>query len=593
MRTKLVSLVLLSVAACAAPTDPAGDLDFPLVDPGSPEEAGMLAFVNDPSTTLSVLDDDVPLNARAAGNIIDRRDGADGVAGTADDELFTSIGDLDSVSYVGPAALEALLAYVRENGWLDVGAVERDVAILALVNHPDTTLELLDLDVGLDVRAATNIIAYRDGADAAVGTADDRLFASIEELDMISYVGPSALDDLAAYALANGYGGTVEPPVGDVPTCALISEVIEGSGNYNKAAEITNCGDTAIDLADLGFCLVRNDDTSCSLSSPVGTGTLAPGEAWVVCRSKDDALSDPFPGLVMRCDQEIGSAASFNGDDRLVLFADTDRDGELGSDPLLDVFGEMARRPGDTIWADAAFRRCDPTPHLAGAFDVATGWTTVELGTASIYDHLGVAPTYDCAAPVAAAEGEDCTREVGCESGLRCQGVPRDGSGMFGKCIPTGNVAGAGESCDRFAPCQDDLICAGWTLWGSGNCEASYNAGRFESDGAIAIPDGGTIEPGIVVYGLASVPVDIEVVAQIDHPRPTDLRLTLVDPNGSEAPLWDREELDGYNRSFATEGAISRDDEVNGEWQLRVEDLVTGETGTLTAWSLFIVSRYD
>ena len=31
----------------------------------------------------------------------------------------------------------------------------------------------------------------------------------------------------------------------------------------------------------------------------------------------------------------------------------------------------------------------------------------------------------------------------------------------------------------------------------------------------------------------------------------------------------------------------------NGEWHLRVEDLVSGETGTLERWSLFIVSRYD
>lgn len=593
MRTKL-AVFLLSLAACAAPTeDPAGDLAFPIVEPGSAEEAGMLAFVNDGATTLAVLDDDVPLDARAAANIVARRDGADGTFGTADDEPFVSVADLDSVSWVGPAALEALLAYARDNGWLDVGEAERNAAILALVNDPATTFELLDLDVGLDRRAAENIIAHRDGADGATGTADDRLFASVDELDMIAYVGPAALEDLAVYALANGYGGTTEPPVGEVPDCVLISEVIEGSGNYNKAAELTNCGESAIALEDLGFCLVRNDDTSCSLSSPVGAGTLAPGETWVVCRSKDDALSDPFPGLVMRCDQEIGSAASFNGDDRLVLFADTDRDGELGSDPLLDVFGEMAVRPSDTVWADGAFRRCDPTPHLAGAFDVATGWTTVELGTASIYDHLGVAPTYDCAAPQPAAEGEDCTREVGCESGLRCQGIPRDGSGIYGKCIDTSNVPGAGQQCDRWEPCADGLICAGWTLWGNGFCEPLHNTGRYESADPVAIPDDGTVEPGVVVYGLASVPVDIEVVVELDHPRPTDLRLTLFDPNGSSSLLWDQEALDGYNRTFANEGSISRDDEVNGEWNLRVEDLVTGETGTIPRWSLFITSRYD
>ena len=599
MRSKLVHLsVFCSVlVACAAPTDPAGDLNFPLVEPGSPEEAGMLAFVNDASTTFAVLDIDVALDRRAAENIVARRDGADATFGTADDQPFVSVDDLDSVSWVGPAALEALLAYARDNGWLEVGGAERDAAILALVNDPATTFELLDVDVALDRRAAENIIAYRDGADGVNGTADDRLFASIEELDMIPYVGPAALDAMAAYALANGYGGPAEPPVGEVPPCALISEVIEGSGNYNKAAEITNCGTDPIALEDLGFCLVRNDDTSCSLSSSVGAGILAPGETWVVCRSKADALSDPFPGLVAACDREIGSAASFNGDDRLVLFADTDRDGSLGgSDPLLDVFGEMAVRPSDTIWADGAFRRCDPTPHLSGPFDVSTGWTVVELGTASIYDHLGVPPTYDCAAAQPGAEGDDCTAEVGCESGLRCEGIPRDGSGDLGKCIDPTNEPGVGNSCDRWAPCNEGQLCAGWTLWGSGFCVPGWMAGRYESNESRAIPDAPAagIEPGLVVYGLASVPVDIEVVAEIDHPRPTDLKLTLVDPNGSEAVLWDRSpELGTYNRSFAIQGAISRDDEVNGEWHLRVEDLLTGETGSLSRWSLFIVSRYD
>ena len=62
--------------------------------------------------------------------------------------------------------------------------------------------------------------------------------------------------------------------------------------------------------------------------------------------------------------------------------------------------------------------------------------------------------------------------------------------------------------------------------------------------------------PGLVVYGLATVPMDIEVVVQLDHPRRTDLRLTLVDPNGSEAPLWDRTpELEATDRSFALEGS--------------------------------------
>ncbi len=419
MRAKFICL-LVSLAACAVETpgaDPAGDLTFPVVTEGSVEEAAVLAFVNDDATTVTVLDDEVPLDARAATNLVARRDGADGVWGTADDAPFVSIADLDSVPWVGPAAIDALLAYARANGWLDAGADQRDAAILGLVNDATTTLAVLDDEVPLDARAATNIVAHRDGADAVFGTSDDRLFASVAELDMVPYVGPSALDALAAYALAHGFGDVTEPPA--ATPCALISEVVEAGGNYNKAVEITNCGDAPLELADLGFCLVRNDDTTCSDSVSAGVGTLAPGAVHVLCRSAREHLNDPFPLLAQACDQEVGTAASFNGDDRLVLFADTDRDGLLGAaDPLLDVFGDMARRPTDTVWADQRFRRCDPAPHVAGPFRL-DGWTITGRYEGSVYDDLGVPPVYDCAAPVPGAEGEDCTRTAPARSAAK------------------------------------------------------------------------------------------------------------------------------------------------------------------------------
>lgn len=595
MRWSLVrSFLLLSlVAGCSAETDLAADRAFFVIEPGSPEEAGVLAFVNDASTTLTVLDDDVPLDRRAAENIVARRDGADGIVGTSDDAPFVSADDLDSVAWVGPAALDALLAFARDGGWIDAAAPDRDAAIVALVNDPATTFAILDVDVGLDRRAAENLVSHRDGPDAVAGTADDRSFASVAEIDAIPYVGPVALDDLAAYALAHGYGGSLPPPS---RPCAIISEVVEGSGSYNKAVELYNCGTEPLALEDLGFCLVRNGETSCSITTGVGAGPLDAGDVWTICRSRADALSDPFPQLVAACDHEVGTAASFNGDDRLVVFADLDRDGALGDGELLDVFGEMAVQPPDTIWSDAAFRRCDPTPHTTGPFDLEGTFLIARLGEASIYDHLGVPPSSDCAPPVLGSEGDDCLETAACESGLRCMGIPSDGSTPYGKCVDTTPLPGEGDRCDRWAPCADGLICAGWTLWGEGNCVAEWMAGRYEAVGPAPIhdPPSGGIAPSVVVYGLASVPVDIEVVAEIDHPRPSDLRVTLMDPNGAEAVLWDRStELGATNRSFVTTGGISRDDQVNGRWHLRFEDLVSGQTGVFERWSLFVVSRWD
>jgi phosphatidylserine/phosphatidylglycerophosphate/cardiolipin synthase-like enzyme len=87
-----------------------------------------------------------------------------------------------------------------------------EAAVLALVNDPQVDFALLDDDVALDKRAATNIIAYRDGADALPETADDDLFDSVGELDAIPYVGSSALDKLLAYAVAHGYMPGTEAP---------------------------------------------------------------------------------------------------------------------------------------------------------------------------------------------------------------------------------------------------------------------------------------------------------------------------------------------------------------------------------------------
>jgi 5-methylthioadenosine/S-adenosylhomocysteine deaminase len=71
--------------------------------------------------------------------------------------------------------------------------------VLEFVNGVGATLEVLDVQVALDRRAARNIVAHRDGPDGLRGTADDRPFADLDELGRIPYVGRSALAKLRAY----------------------------------------------------------------------------------------------------------------------------------------------------------------------------------------------------------------------------------------------------------------------------------------------------------------------------------------------------------------------------------------------------------
>src|SRR5690606_27916344 len=111
-------------AACApapeAAEEQAATEQSAIVD-GTPEGVGLLAFLNASETTHSVLDDDVPLDKRAAANLVAHRNGPDGVFGTADDDLFDDVAEVDAVPWVGPAAIDKLLAYATAQGYVPSG----------------------------------------------------------------------------------------------------------------------------------------------------------------------------------------------------------------------------------------------------------------------------------------------------------------------------------------------------------------------------------------------------------------------------------------------------------------------------------------
>lgn len=99
-------------------------------------------------------------------------------------EEQTPAGDEASASF-GGVALKA------DGKYTDCELLE----VLKLVNESATDAAALK---GLGVRsdAAGLIHAHRLGPDAALGTADDDLFDSLDELDAIRFVGPNTLDKL-------------------------------------------------------------------------------------------------------------------------------------------------------------------------------------------------------------------------------------------------------------------------------------------------------------------------------------------------------------------------------------------------------------
>ncbi len=111
--------------------------------------------------------------------------------------VFTALAALSMVSAACDEGVFERHDGLVQNYSAELTALER--SILEFLNHPLTDELVLDQEVGLDKRAASNLIAHRNGPDGLVDTDDDNLFNSIAEVDGVYWVGPTALDSLAAY----------------------------------------------------------------------------------------------------------------------------------------------------------------------------------------------------------------------------------------------------------------------------------------------------------------------------------------------------------------------------------------------------------
>ena len=193
-----------------------------------------------------------------------------------------------------------------------------------------------------------------------------------------------------------------------------------------------------------------------------------------------------------------------------------------------------------------------------------------------------------------------CLAAEECEAGWRCMGFPADGSGAHGRCADVRrDYPGEYGRCASHADCEaGGMVCAGMTVFpGASFCIAQYHHGVYSSASRVAIPDGDDagVTSEIVVYGLATVPLDITVTAAVDHPDRSQLRLTLRDPRGDRAVVFDggAHEPGRLDGPMIALGNIPRDDYVNGRWTLEVVDTAAGSAGSLNGWGVEIVSNWD
>lgn len=155
------------------------------VNENSPDACAVLRLVNEAD-----YGELYGINKTAAHRIELYRTGSDGSG--AGPQPIDTLAELDAIPTIGPATFEKLRLYAAAHYACAAAPARVDAhACMTLRAANELTVDQLDVDAGLDRRAATAIVAAQP-------------IASLEALDALAYVGPSALDALAEYAQANG-----------------------------------------------------------------------------------------------------------------------------------------------------------------------------------------------------------------------------------------------------------------------------------------------------------------------------------------------------------------------------------------------------
>ncbi|HMV69878.1 MAG TPA: proprotein convertase P-domain-containing protein [Myxococcota bacterium] len=156
---------------------------------------------------------------------------------------------------------------------------------------------------------------------------------------------------------------------------------------------------------------------------------------------------------------------------------------------------------------------------------------------------------------------------------------------------PCSDGAAEGAACTVRDPCGPNLFCQGITRAAQGVCRASNLKAAYQLP-ATTLEDDGVTELPVVVSGLAERDTDVLLSVRIDHPRSTDLRLTVESPSGHELTVVEGVPLPRDGEVSSALAGFQGDEQVNGTWIVRLYDTVAGERGSLDEGSVLeIASR--
>ena len=318
---------LLLLPACLATGDADDQIDGAFSISVSPRDTALvLDLVNYLRVDVERLDLEAGLDARAAAGIVAHRNGPDAIAGTADDDPFDTLTELDAVRWVGDSALTKLLSFARTYPVPASLAVEgvafqgwQTESVVWGVNQAT----FAELDDGLDARAARALV---DGAP----------FASLDQIAAAPYVGAAALASLRAKAPAwwqemvgspsgpctVAVSGRADQAASDLSTLLSIATTLDWPFANLTAQSIPDCVDARIgspQAAELNATLAAYArSTWGSGIDPTASGLTAGGAhfvalvttahdriservadgAWAPADAAEQALLDRLPALI-------------------------------------------------------------------------------------------------------------------------------------------------------------------------------------------------------------------------------------------------------------------------------------------------------
>ncbi len=162
----LFAIVPAVLAGCSTDADDGTTDDADLTE-GTAEAKAVLALVNDPSVTAEELVREAKIADAIGKGIEKHRNGADGRAGTDDDDAFDSLREIDEVPGVGPAVLKRLFEYAKKKGLYSAGGASGPVRVIFSPQLGETN-HLTEIAKEIDTAQKSVDVAIYSFSDAKI-----------------------------------------------------------------------------------------------------------------------------------------------------------------------------------------------------------------------------------------------------------------------------------------------------------------------------------------------------------------------------------------------------------------------------------------